>query len=327
MKKEQTAQKQISNVLSNSSITPLIAIIVMVIALCFTTDTFLTPSNLGNVLRSFSMYCIMAVGMTMVIIVAGIDLSVGSTLAVTSIVAALIIQSGADPIFAILGALLAGLIIGLVNGYLIAYVHLPAFVVTLGTQSALRGIALVVTDGWPINLTEQINKSWFRLIGRGELFGVLSMQAVIMIVVVLIGAFLLKKTKFGHHLYAVGGSERAAQLAGINERHIKLMAYTILGVLCAVVGIMYLSYVGAAQPTQGQNYETNVIAAAVIGGAAMSGGEGTMMGTLLGAMTIGILLNGLTLMGVSANYQKIAIGAVIVISVIISEKMKDTRRK
>lgn len=327
MKTEKTAGETLRSITSNSGVTPLIAIIVMVAVLSVTTSSFLTPSNLGNVIRSFSMYCIMAVGMTMVIIVAGIDLSVGSTLAVTSIAAAKVIQAGMDPILAILAALAVGLLIGLMNGYLIAYIGLPAFVVTLGTQSALRGIALVATDGWPINLTEQINSSWFRLIGRGELFGKLSMQAVIMLVIVLLGAFLLRKTKFGYHLYAVGGNERAAQLAGINARRIKLMAYTILGVLCAVVGVIYLSYVGAAQPTQGQNYETNVIAAAVIGGCAMSGGEGNMLGTLLGAMTIGVLLNGLTLLGVSANYQKIAIGVVIIISVIISEKMKANHRK
>lgn len=325
--KSKKADNCLQKIAFSSGLTPLIAIFIMVIFLSIQTDTFLTSSNFMNVIRSISMYSIMAVGMTMVIIVAGIDLSVGSTLAVTSIAAAKVIQSGQSPWLAIVVALLVGLLVGAANGYLISYMQLPAFVVTLGTQSALRGVALVSTDGWPINLTEEINSSWFRLIGRGNLLGTISLQAVIMIIIVIIGAFLLRKTKFGHHLYAVGGNERAAQLAGINSKKITMMAYVILGILCAVVGIIYLSYVGAAQPTQGQNYETNVIASAVIGGCAMSGGEGNMLGTLLGAVTIGVLLNGLTLLGISANYQKIAIGIVIIVSVIISEKMKAVRRR
>lgn len=328
MKKEQTKMnKRLHGFASSNGIAPLIAIILMVIYLSLATEQFTTSGNLMNVVRSISMYSIMAVGMTMVIIVAGIDLSVGSSLAVTSIVAAKLLASGGSPIVAIAGALLCGLLIGLLNGVLIAYLNLPAFVVTLGTQSFLRGIALVVTGGWPINLTSEINNSWFSFIGGGYLFGTISMQAVVMIIIMIFGAFTLKKTVFGHNLYAVGGNERAAQLAGIPTKKVIMMAYVILGVLCAVVGILYLSYVGAAQPTQGQNYETNVIAAAVIGGCAMSGGEGSMFGTLLGAVTIGILLNGLTLLGMSSDYQKIAIGIVIVASVIISERMKKSHKK
>ncbi len=240
---------------------------------------------------------------------------------------AMVLAGTDSPILAILTALAMGTAVGAANGFLVAYMRLPAFVVTMGMASMFRGIALVSTGGWPINLYITEGNEWFFFLGGGYIFNTIPMQAVVMLVVLIIGGILLRKTVFGNNIYAVGGNERAATLAGISTRKVKMMAYTILGFLAGIVGVLTASYVQSAQPTLAIDMEANVIAAAVIGGCALSGGEGSIPGTLMGSITIGVLLNGLTILGVSANYQKIGIGFVIIMAVILSELMKAARNR
>lgn len=275
-------------------------------------ETFLTAENLLTVARQFSMIGIMGVGMTMTIILAGIDLSVGSVLALAGCITALSMKKGIAVGPAILLGLIVGATCGFVSGIAIIGVKMPPFVATLGMMSIARGLTYVITGGWPII---ELPKSYLFL-GQGNIGGI-PMPVVVMLVCVAIGHIILSNTILGRDIYAIGGNEQAAFLSGIKVDKVKLIVYTLSGLLSALAGIVLTSRLSSAQPNSGLGAELDVIAATIIGGASFSGGEGTVIGTLIGAAFMGILRNGLVLLNVSAYWQQVAIGGVIMGAVAI----------
>jgi ribose/xylose/arabinose/galactoside ABC-type transport system permease subunit len=279
---------------------------------------FRTLSNLENILQQSSANGIMAVGMTLVIITAGIDLSVGSVLALSAVVA----SSFAHPdtpslIVPILLGLLVGLACGTVNGILIAKRRLAPFIVTLGMMTVARGFALVYTNGRPIiDLSDAYDE-----IGGGYLAGI-PVPAIIFLAVVLLGAFILHFTRFGRYVYAVGGNELAAKVSGINTDRILIGVYALTGALAGLAGIVLSSRVMSASPATGAGYELDAIAAVVIGGTSLSGGTGSIAGTLVGVLIIGVMNNGLDLLNVSSYWQQIVKGFIIVLAVLLDKMSK-----
>ena len=284
----------------------------------FISPPFRTLSNIENILQQSSVNGIMAVGMTLVIITAGIDLSVGSVLALSAVVA----TSFAHPdthslIVPILLGLLVGLTCGTVSGVLIAKRRLAPFIVTLGMMTVARGLALVYTNGRPvINLSDAYDK-----IGGGYL-AQLPVPTLIFFFVVMVGAFILHFTRFGRYVYAVGGNELAAKVSGINTDRILIGVYALTGALAGLAGIVLSSRVMSGSPATGAGYELDAIAAVVIGGTSLSGGRGSISGTVVGALIIGVMNNGLDLLNVSSYWQQIVKGVIIVLAVLLDKKSK-----
>lgn len=289
----------------------------MIIFIAINRPVFLTPDNLLNVLRQIAVNAVIAYGMTFVIITGGIELSVGSVVALSGCVTAGMMNYYVMPIpAAIIVGLLAAAIVGLINGMVIAGFKVPPFVITMATQTICRGFAYVFTDGRPI---VQLPKSFLQ-IGRGKVGGeegVLPWPVVIMVVIMILMCLLLYKTKFGRYVFAVGGNEEAARVSGINTRKVKIIAYTLYAVLAGIAGILLASRIDAGQPQVGVAYETDAIAATVIGGTSLSGGIGTMYGTMVGAIIIGVINNGLDLLGVNQYYQMIVKGLIIAFAVVV----------
>lgn len=284
------------------------------VCLAIAKRSFASPDNLLEVARAFSVVAIMAVGETLVILTGGIDLSVGSVLGVSGCVCGLLMSRGVSIPVAILAGLATGACFGLVNGLLITRGELPPFIATLGTLSIGRSLAYTVTGGWPISNLPQ----GFLL---AQLPGGFLLRNLIPIVLMLAataaGTVYLMKTRLGRETYAVGGNEAAARLSGVNVRAIKLIAYTVTGLLCALAGIIHVSVLEVAEAPAGQGYELDVIAATVIGGTSLSGGQGTVVGALLGAAIMGVIRNGLVLLEVSPFWHLGIIGAVIILAVLI----------
>jgi ribose/xylose/arabinose/galactoside ABC-type transport system permease subunit len=296
----------------------LLALLLLSAVGMFTSDAFLTRTNLFNVGEQISQLGIMAVGMTFVILSGEIDLSVGSIYALSAVTAGLLIQRG-EPIWLSVGAALAaGLIGGLVNGAISTYGRLPSFIVTLGTLSSYRGLTLLVTGGAPISLDSgKSSVAAFSLLGQGLLFGVIPMQLVCMLIVFALGGWLLRWSRYGFHVYAVGGSSEAARLCGIDNAQVKLVAFALSGLLAALPGVLGLSFLNYVQGVTGAGLELQVIAAVIIGGTALFGGSGTMLGTIVGVALIGVLQNVLVLSGISSFWQTFAIGVVILLAVAV----------
>jgi ribose/xylose/arabinose/galactoside ABC-type transport system permease subunit len=286
------------------------------VVLSVITRTFLTTSNLLNVLRQISINGILAIGMTFVILTGGIDLSVGSIVAFCGIVSAGLIRDARLPVMpVILIALLIGLVMGIFNGYFVAYWNAAPFVVTLSLMTIARGMTFVYCNGKPISpLTPE-----FLNVGRGTILG-FPIPAFILLVVFLAGFVILKYFRIGRYLYAVGGNENSATVSGINVRLVKVFAYAVSGCLCGLVAIILTSRVSAGMPQAAQSYELDAIAAAVIGGTSLSGGRGRLWGTLLGALLLGIVSNGLDLLNVSSFYQQIVKGLIILGAILIDSK-------
>jgi len=294
-----------------------IGLLGLMLILWILTPYFLTVSNLLNVLEQSSINAIIAVGMTFVIISAGIDLSVGSILAFSGVVMAGVLQGGAPIPLALLIGLISGMLCGLVNGSLISFGKLPPFIVTLGMMSIARGAALVFTDGRPISGFSE----GFRWLATGKLFFI-PMPLIVMVVVFVFAQILLTKTKFGRYTYAMGGNEEATRLSGVNVRFHKTLVYMLSGLTSAVAAILLTARLNSAQPIAGMMYELDAIAATVIGGTSLMGGEGTLTGTLIGALIMGVLRNGLNILGVSSFLQQIIIGSVIVAAVLFDTVLK-----
>lgn len=287
-------------------------LLVLVVFMLIKAPNFGTVSNLFNVARSISISAILAAGMTFVIITTGIDLSVGSTIAVSGCIAVLAAQQGLNPLLAILLGMVIGALIGLINGFLIAYCNLAAFIVTLGTMTFMRGLAYTITGGLPI-VDNGLN---FRALGNGYLFHV-PIPFIVMIIVYVVMGIVLDKTKYGSHVYAVGGNAEAARLAGINVKGVLLSVYVIAGLCAGLAGCIFAARVVSAQPTAGDGYEMDAIAAAVLGGTSLMGGKGKIPGTLIGAIIFGVLTTGLVLMNVPFFTQQLVKGIVIIIAVLI----------
>jgi inositol transport system permease protein len=293
----------------------LFILLAMIIVMSFMSDTFLRTQNILNIVRQISFIGIVAMGVTIVIITTGIDLSSGSVIALTSV----LVASVAHPGDSLIGALALGAGIGIacgaINGIITAKGKIPPFIATLGMMTAARGLALLFSDGRPVpNLSES-----FMFLGKGVIAGI-PVPIIIFILIGIISHILLSKTKFGKYTYAIGGNEHAAKICGINvDRHL-IFIYMYAGLLSAIAGIMLTARISVGQPSMGVSFELDAIAAAVIGGTSLSGGVGTIPGTIIGALIIGVLNNSLDLLGVSSYWQQILKGAIIVTAVLIDSR-------
>lgn len=299
----------------------LIALLFLVVVVSFLNPNFFTVDNLLNILRQTSVNAIIAVGMTLVILTAGIDLSVGSVLALCGAFAATLVAMEVPVLVAVPTALLAGAALGAISGIIIAKGKVQAFIATLVTMTLLRGVTMVYTDGRPISTGFTDTADTFAWFGTGYALGI--PVPVWLMVVVFAGAwYLLNHTRFGRYVYAVGGNESATRLSGINVDRVKIGVYAICGLLSALAGIIVTSRLSSAQPTAGMGYELDAIAAVVLGGTSLMGGKGRIMGTLIGALIIGFLNNALNLLDVSSYYQMIAKAVVILLAVLVDNKNK-----
>nr|WP_302664754.1 ABC transporter permease [uncultured Agathobaculum sp.] len=291
--------------------------IALVIVLTCLKPSFIQPSNLVNILKQASINGILAFGMMFVIIAGGFDMSVGSTVAFTGIVAALLGQGQFPIVVPLVVAMLAGLAVGVVNGVGVAVGDLPPFIMTLGTMTAVRGLALLTSDGKPIT---GISDS-YKAVAASSFFGV-PMLAIFLVVVILICAFVLAKTVYGRRVYACGGNLQAARVSGINTTMIRISTFAIAGLLAGLSGFLMTSRVTIGQPTAAESYEMDAITACVVGGVSMSGGVGKPWGVVVGCLLITVITNGLDILGVSSHWQKIVKGLIIVLAVLIDVKGK-----
>lgn len=290
----------------------------IIVVLSFSSEYFLTVTNLFNVVTQTSINALLAFGMTFVILSGGIDLSVGSVMAVASAVTAGLLTSGLNMVVAIVGGLAAGTGLGLFNGLVISRLAMPAFIVTLAMKSMARGLTLIYTDGQPISGFSDS----FQFLGGGKL-GPVPIPVIILAVVLVICYIVLKKTPFGRYVYAIGGSEEAAKLSGIKTKVIKTAVFAISGFMASLSGIVLASRLNSAQPTAGAGYELDAIAAVVLGGTSLTGGRGGILGTLVGALIMGVINNGLNLLNVSSFYQLIAKGTVILLAIYLDRQSKE----
>lgn len=306
-----------------SKLGPLLALIVLVILVTVLSPGFIAPANLLNLLRQVSINALIAFGMTFVILTGGIDLSVGSILALTGAVTASMISSGFSPALSLLLGVILGAVFGALNGFLIAYGKAAAFIATLATMTIFRGATYVFTNGNPITGAKMNESFIFQFMGRGYLFGI-PFPIIIMAVAYVILFVLLHKTTFGRKTYALGGNEQAAFIAGVKTKRVTMWIYTISGMMAAIAGVILTSRLGSAQPDAGTSYEMDAIAAVVLGGTSLAGGKGRIFGTLIGALIIGTLNNGMNLLGISSFYQQIVKGIVILIAVLLDRRSKSS---
>jgi ribose/xylose/arabinose/galactoside ABC-type transport system permease subunit len=295
-------------------------IVILVILTILSPNAFARPANLINILKQASINGILATGMMYVIISGGIDLSVGSTVALAGVIAATFAHPGEYPLIVpVILSLLVGGAVGLVNGFGVAYGNIPPFIVTLGTMTIVRGVALIAANGQPVfNVTKA-----FENISGGFFLNVIPHLAVFFVIITVIFAFILTRTVFGRRVYAIGGNETAAKVSGINVKQIKVAVYTLTGVLAGLAGLLLASRIISGNPTAGQAYELDAIAAVIIGGVSMSGGAGKWYGTVIGALLIAVIGNGLDILNVSSHLQLIIKGSIIVIAVLLDMKGKE----
>nr|WP_188111960.1 ribose ABC transporter permease [Streptococcus sp. 1343] len=298
-----------------SELTTVIALIILMAVITIINSNFLTANNLLNLLLQVTSNALIAFGMTFVILTGGIDLSVGSILALSSALTAGLLGSGMPVTLAILISLILGCILGMMNGLLISYGKLAPFIVTLATMTIFRGATLVYTNGNPI--TKGLSDTFlFQFLGQGYIVGI-PFPVIIMFIVFIVLYVLLHKTAFGKSVYAIGGNEKAAYISGVKLNKVKIIIYSISGMMASISGLIITSRLNSAQPTAGASYEMDAIAAVVLGGTSLSGGKGRILGTLIGALIIGVLNNGLNIIGVSAFWQQVVKGVVILIAVLI----------
>lgn len=298
-----------------SELTTVIALIILMAVITIINSNFLTANNLLNLLLQVTSNALIAFGMTFVILTGGIDLSVGSILALSSALTAGLLGSGMPVTLAILISLILGCILGMMNGLLISYGKLAPFIVTLATMTIFRGATLVYTNGNPI--TKGLSDTFlFQFLGQGYIVGI-PFPVIIMFIVFIVLYVLLHKTAFGKSVYAIGGNEKAAYISGVKLNKVKINIYSISGIMASISGLIITSRLSSAQPTAGASYEMDAIAAVVLGGTSLSGGKGRILGTLIGALIIGVLNNGLNIIGVSAFWQQVVKGVVILIAVLI----------
>ncbi|WP_286170210.1 ribose ABC transporter permease [Halocella sp. SP3-1] len=308
----------------------LVLIAISLFFIILTKGLFLESRNLINILRQISINAIIATGMTFVIITAGIDLSVGSIVALAAVISTSIFHSGiALPVFlliiiVVIVSMIIGSIAGGISGFSIVKFNVPPFISTLAMMTIARGLAFLYTNGRPVwGLPKEFN-----FLGRGyvlkSLIGeVFPVPVLIMIIIMIIANIVLQHTKFGRYVYAIGDNEEAARLSGIKIKKIKLLVYVINGMLAALAGILLASRLASGQPNAGQSYELNAIAAVVIGGTSLMGGEGTIKGTFIGALIMGVLNNGLNLVGVGSYMQQVILGMVILMAVLLDQLRKN----
>ena len=296
-------------------------IVLVIILMILSPNAFAKPRNLINVVKQASINGVLACGMMFVIIAGGIDLSAGSVVALSGVVAAYLAQMQGIPIFVpILGALGTGALIGLVNGFGAAYAELPPFIITLATMSIVRGAALILSGGSPVfGLQEQ-----FEGIAGISIANVIPILVLYFSLIAVFSGFILNKTVFGRHVYAIGGNSITAKVSGINVKSMLLRVYIICGVFSGIAGLLIASRTMQGSPTVGVGYEMDAIAAVVIGGVSMSGGSGKWYGTIIGALLLALISNGLDILGVSSNFQQIIKGIIIAVAVYLDLRGKKT---
>lgn len=298
----------------------LLVLIVLVCLFSIIANNFLTTNNLINIARQITEVAIAAIGMTFVIITGEIDLSPGSIYGLAAALCASMLHNGAAPIIAVLVTLVVCACIGLISGLFVTKMRVPAFIITLCIQMIARGAVYIITGGASISRFPTTD-NWFFKLG-GKVGGVVPVQIFIMIILIVIFAIILKSTRFGFKIYAIGGNIRAAEVSGINTKRTKATAFILSAVLSAVSGLISLAYLKSLYPTAGSGKEMDIVAACILGGTALSGGTGTIVGTLIGAAIIGIIRNALVLMGVDTYYQEATVGLVILIGVCVDTIIK-----
>jgi len=296
---------------------PFVGLVALMIFMSTLSRVFLSTNNILNILRQASINGVVAFGMMTVILSAGIDLSVGSVLAVSSMIMAIMITAGVNQVFAITVALIVGLLIGLVNGLLISKGKLQPMIATLSTMMVFRGVTLYISNGVPVS---RLGDGFLGWIGRGNVMGIPT-PVYVLIAVTIVMSIILNYTTFGKKVYAIGGNIKAARLSGIKVENMLIYVYMISGFLSALAGIILTSRIDSAVPTAGQSFELNAIAAVVIGGASLQGGRGRVVGTFFGILIIAVIANGLNIIGTSAYLQQIMTG-IIIISAVIFDRRK-----
>lgn len=304
----------------NPVIYSVIGLIVLCVTMIFASSEFLTAANLSNILRQVSINAIIATGMTIVILTGGIDLSVGAVMALSMTTAAGAMVQGVPPALAIPMALGVGALCGAINGALVSYVRLPAIIVTLAMMEIPRGIALLYTGGYPLSGLPESFAFW----GRGEILGIQT-PIIIMLAVFAVAYVLLNQLPIGRYFYGIGGNEEAVRLSGVRVQRIKFFGYVLCGLTAAISGVVLSSRLMSGQPNAGTGFELDAIAAVVLGGTAISGGRGHIFGTLVGALTLGVLNNGLNLMEVSPYMQKVLKGAIILLAIYAGTSKRSER--
>lgn len=297
----------------------LIALLLLIVVVSTLSPNFFTLNNIFNILQQTSVNAITAVGMTLVILTSGIDLSVGSLLALTGAVAASMVGADVNALVAVVGALALGAAIGGVTGIIVAKGKVQAFIATLVMMLLLRGVTRVYTDGSPINTGFSDNADLFSWFGIGRPFGIPT-PIWLMMIVFLSAWYLLHHTRLGRYIYALGGNESATRLSGISVDKIKIIVYALCGLLAALASVIEVARLSSAQPMAGNGYELDAIAAVVLGGTSLAGGKGRIIGTLIGALILGFLNNALNLLGISSNYQMIVKAVVILLAVLVDNK-------
>ena len=289
----------------------LIALAILVVVMSIFAPNFLTTSNIFGVLQQIAVIGIISVGMTFVILLGGIDLSVGSTVAFTGLVIGLSMRAGIPVVISLLIGIAIGAVIGCLNGFLIAKVKLQPFVATLGTMTMVRGLAYTITNGQPVYQLPDFFKNMAGFIGP------IPKPVIVMIIAFALGVYTLKYTKFGRYMFAIGGNKIASKLSGINVTKYEILVYVTSGVCCAVAAILLTARIGSAVATAADGYELDAIAAVAIGGTSMTGGRGSIIGTLIGVLIIGVIANGLNLLDVQQGPQRFVKGAIIIFAVML----------
>ena len=297
--------------------------VLLIIVTFFTivSNNFLTTQNLLNVARQVAMLGISAVGMTFVILTSGIDLSVGSVMAITNITCSMMMVQAGFPIFpAVILTLIVAALIGLINGLLVSYVRVPALITTLSMMTILRGLSFVLCDGMPVwGLPES-----FKKLGQGYL-GPIPIPVILMVIIFIIGWVFLNRTKIGRYIYGLGGNKEAVRLSGVNVQRVQTLVFVLSSLLTGFAGIIMLSRINTGQPKIGTGYEMDVITAVVLGGISIMGGEGSLFGVFIGVLITGVLSNGMILIDVSEYYQQITKGLVLLLAVVFDTLAKRRR--
>ena len=313
-------KKNIKTIISRYGIYIIFLVIFLVLSIA--NQAFFTPSNLLNILKQASTVAVIAIGQTLCLITGGMDLSSGSIMALAGVTSAMFgLADKTNMPAAFLTAILVGMLCGFINGLIVSKGRVPAFIATLGMQQAARGMALLVTNATPVFGLSAA----YIFMGSGKVLGI-PMLVIIMVAVVIVTAFILNKPKFGRHVYAVGGNEQSAHVSGIRVQRVKLIVYTAAGALAGLGGIMLAGRIQSGTPTMGEGYELDAIAGAVIGGVSTSGGVGTIYGAVIGSLLMAMISNGLDLMNVSAYYQQIIKGIIIVLAVLLDVQTKSSKK-
>jgi ribose transport system permease protein len=300
-----------------------LAWILMVIVISLVNSNFLSTTNILNILRQVSIIGICSVGMAFVILSGGIDLSLGSMVGVSGVSCALLLTNGVNPIVSILISILIGAVSGLIIAFFINVCELIPFIVTMGMMTTLRGVAYVLTNGMPIHgIPDSIG-----FIGKGYLFDIIPFPVILLIIVFILGIFILEKTTFGRIVYGIGGNIEASRLSGINVKKQIYMIYMLAGMLFSLAGIVLLGRINSGQPTAGNGYEMDAITACVLGGISFTGGEGRLIGVVMGLLIIGTLTNGMTLMSIPEFWQWVVKGIVLILAVSIDTLTKKRKAR